>query len=82
MSEMTVPNGEKYGALQQKVGTIWTDLYTHENGEPVVTTWRGYFAVQQERDKSSQRHTRLLTLLVGILSLVVMTIETLHLLGK
>jgi hypothetical protein len=82
MAEMTVPNGEKYGELQQKVTTIWTDLYTNTNGDPVVNTWRAYFAVQKERDKASARRDRLLTLLVVVVTGACSVIEVIHLMGK
>lgn len=82
MAEMTVPNGEKYGELQQKVTTIWTDLYTNTNGEPVVNSWRSYFAVQQERDKARDRRDRWLTLLVAVVTSTCAVIEVIHLLGR
>jgi hypothetical protein len=82
MAEMTVPNGERYGELRQKVDTLWTDCYTHTNGEPVVTTVREYLAVQKDRDKVTARRNLRWQVITGLITAACAAIEAVHLFGK
>lgn len=40
---------QEYGEYRGKIDRMHKDLY--EGDEPVIETWKGYLAVQQDRDK-------------------------------